>query len=175
MKEIQPKQKGSAWVFYLAWLCAFLPLALIIYSGLRGTGGVFTYPVDDTYIHLKIAQNLAENGSWGINPGEFNSASSSILYTLLLAGLIKIFGAAIYLPLIINIIAGTILLFLTWKWLARQGVLPGTQFIILLLVILFIPLPVLMLSGMEHVLQCLFAFLFIRYFLSWSQNDFRNN
>ena len=174
MKEVQPPHRGSAaWVIYLAWLCAFLPLALIIFSGMKGTQGLFTYPVDDTYIHLKIAQNLAEQGNWGINPGEFNSASSSILYTILLAGLLKIFPGAVLLPLIINAIAGTILLILIWKWLTRQGFRPASQFLILLLIIFFVPLPVLMLSGMEHVLQCIFAFLFISGFLNWSKNNFQ--
>ena len=175
MKEAQSPHKGSAWVICLAWLCAFLPLALIIFSGMKGTQGVFTYPVDDTYIHLKIAQNLADRGNWGINPGEFNSASSSILYTLLLAALLKIFPGALLLPLIINAVAGTVLLILIWKWLIREGLSSLSQFFILLLVIFFVPLPVLMLSGMEHVLQCIFAFLFITSFLTWSGNNFQGS
>src|SRR5688572_8859886 len=172
MKEVQRPHKGSAWVICLAWLCAFLPLAWIIFSGMKGTQGVFTYPVDDTYIHLKIAQNLADHGNWGINPGEFNSASSSLLFTILLAGLLKIFPGALLIPLIINIIAGTILLIMIWKWFTMQGLSSKSQFFILLLIIFFVPLPVLMLSGMEHVLQCLFAFLFITTFINWSGNNF---
>src|SRR5918993_125564 len=130
MKEASLNYKGSdARVIYLAWICAFLPLALILIYGLKETGGIFIYPVDDTYIHLKIARNFAEQGNWGINPGEFNSASSSILYTILLALLIKVFSSAVLLPLIINTVAGTILLIVVWKWLSRQGLSPRSQFL----------------------------------------------
>ena len=122
MKEVQPlNKKSDAWVICLAWLGAFLPLAGILFMGLKGTQGVFIYPIDDTYIHLTIARNLAEYGNWGINPGEFNSASSSILYTLLLAAFLKIFPGAQLLPLIINVCAGTILLILVWNWLKKHN------------------------------------------------------
>ena len=50
------------------------------YSNL--SGHQFIYPLDDAYIHLALSRNVAENGIWGINPNSFDSASSSILYTL---------------------------------------------------------------------------------------------
>jgi hypothetical protein len=175
MQEDQPfYNRSTAWVFIIAWLFAFLPLAYFIYAGMKGTGGIFSYPVDDTYIHLKIAQNLAIYGNWGINPGEFNSASSSVLYTILLAALIKIFQAPLLIPLVINAIAGTILLWIVCKWLGRQGLSAIVQLLILSCLVFFTPLPVLMLSGMEHVLQCLFAFLFLISFANWAEDDLKN-
>ncbi|RYH10669.1 hypothetical protein [Tropicimonas sp. IMCC6043] len=38
--------------------------------------GVFEYPLDDVYIHLAVAEQIA-SGGYGVNPGEYASASSS--------------------------------------------------------------------------------------------------
>lgn len=46
--------------------------------------GTFEYPLDDVYIHLAMAEGIA-HGHYGVNPGEFVAASSSVLYPLLLA------------------------------------------------------------------------------------------
>ncbi|WP_347310367.1 hypothetical protein [Defluviimonas sp. SAOS-178_SWC] len=45
--------------------------------------GVFEYPLDDVYIHLAMASNIA-HGTYGVNAGEAASAASSILYPFLL-------------------------------------------------------------------------------------------
>jgi len=46
--------------------------------------GAVLYSLDDAYIHLKLAANLAA-GHYGVNAGEASSPSSSILWPLLLA------------------------------------------------------------------------------------------
>ena len=56
-----------------------------IYLWINATHGSFTYALDDAYIHLAIGKNLAEHGIWGVTKYEFSSASSSPLWTLLLA------------------------------------------------------------------------------------------
>jgi hypothetical protein len=45
--------------------------------------GVFEYPLDDVYIHLAMAEKIAQ-GTYGVNLGEPASASSSIVYPFLL-------------------------------------------------------------------------------------------
>ena len=45
--------------------------------------GHFVYPLDDAYIHLALAEQLA-HGQYGTNPGEFSSPSSSLLWPFLL-------------------------------------------------------------------------------------------
>ncbi|MBA2746247.1 MAG: hypothetical protein H0U44_08490 [Flavisolibacter sp.] len=174
MKENQIRNNGKETLVLAMALLAFLiPLALIIFIGLTGTGGVFSYPVDDTYIHMKIAGNLAAYGSWGINPGEFNSASSSILYTILLSVFFLFFSDPLYVPLAINITGGIVLICIIWKWLKEEQISYPYQLIIFLLVIFFTPLPVLVLSGMEHVLQCIFALLFLKTFAAYSSSPER--
>ncbi len=44
------------------------------------------FPLDDSWIHQVYARNLAENGEWAFIPGEPSGASTSPLYTVLLAG-----------------------------------------------------------------------------------------
>ena len=52
-------------------------------------GGHFSYTLDDAYIHLALAENLA-GGHYGVNLGEYSAASSSILWPLLLIPLLRL-------------------------------------------------------------------------------------
>lgn len=61
-------------------------------------GGEFIYPIDDTYIHIAMAKNLALHGMWGVEPDKLAFCSSSPLWTLLLASLYFVFGVYELLP-----------------------------------------------------------------------------
>jgi hypothetical protein len=156
-------------VFPIALTALIIPVILIEYQVTLHTGGAFIYPLDDTFIHLTIARNLAFHGTWGITGGEFQSASSSLLYTLLLAGLVKIFSVHTSIPFIINGITGIILIIVVLKRLQKENINPFGQLLILLAIIFFTPVPVLIISGMEDTLQCLFSFLFIFHFSDWME------
>src|ERR1043165_7424208 len=43
------------------------------------------FPLDDTWIHLTYARNLAEHGEWAFRLGEHSSGSTSPLWTFLLS------------------------------------------------------------------------------------------
>lgn len=73
-------------------------LALILMT----THGSFTYTLDDPYIHLALAENLARFGHYGLNIEEYSSPSSSILWPLLLAPTLVV-GLGAYGPLILNV------------------------------------------------------------------------
>jgi hypothetical protein len=60
----QPLTSGG--VLGIAIAVFILPILLIEYDVLQFTGGVFSYPVDDTFIHLAIAKNLAFHNVLGI-------------------------------------------------------------------------------------------------------------
>jgi hypothetical protein len=136
-------------------------LGILEYKSVRFTGGVFMYPLDDTFIHMAVAKTLAFHGNWGIAGNEFESASSSVMYTLLLAASFKLFGLHIIIPLLINIVAGCVLLVVVWKRLIREGIPVNWQLLILVAVVIFTPLPILVFAGMEHTIQCIFSFLFV--------------
>lgn len=150
-----------------ALVITFVSVLMIERSVMLATGGVFMYPLDDPFIHMEIAGNLAASGTWGVNPGEFASASSSLLYTVMLALLFKLFSVHVVIPFILNCIAAFILLIVVDKWFRKQGTGMLARLVILGLVVFFLPLPVMIISGMEHTLQCLFSFLFITTFADW--------
>ncbi|HTR32160.1 MAG TPA: hypothetical protein VMH27_22965 [Puia sp.] len=161
MREKAPPPNRPYLPLFLALLVFLALVALLEAQVLHYTHGAFVYPLDDTFIHMAVAKNLAFQGNWGIAGHEFESASSSVLYTLLLASLFKLFGAKIIIPFVINLIAGSVLLVAVQRRLIREGVGIRGQAWILLAVVVITPLPILVYSGMEHTLQCLFSFLFI--------------
>ncbi len=73
--------------------------ALILWT----TQGNFTYTLDDPYIHLALAENLARFGHYGLNVEEYSSPSSSILWPFLLVPLLAI-GLGASGPLILNVL-----------------------------------------------------------------------
>lgn len=68
----------------LSLLGAFIPFFAILWMTMVETGGFYEYPLDDPYIHLAMSEQIA-NGEYGVNAGEYASASSSIIYPVLLA------------------------------------------------------------------------------------------
>lgn len=149
----------------------FILLLLLEVAALRYTQGVFPYPLDDAFIHMAVAKNVVEHHNWGISAHGFQSASSSILYTLLLAGLFKVFSVHVILPFAVNVAAAVVLLLVLQEWLLRQGLSRRAQLIVQLAVVLITPLPILVMTGMEHTLQCLFCFLFLTRCCEWMNSD----
>ena len=86
-------------------------LVALVHSVVTGTNGYFSYPYDDVYIHMQVARNIATHGTWGIQPGVFASATSSIFYPLLLSGVFKVFGLHTIVPFVLNCIAGIVLIY----------------------------------------------------------------
>lgn len=70
------------------------PLWLLLGLTLLTTGGRFAYPLDDPYIHLALAENLAHL-HYGLHPTEYAAPSSSILWPFLLAPLSVLPGFAL--------------------------------------------------------------------------------
>lgn len=172
-KILSLDQKGNSfWPLVFGFVVLFIPVVVIVWSVMRYTHGVFMYPYDDTFIHLTIADNLLK-GNWGINTNTFASASSSILYTLLLT-LFRFFTKSSTLPFIVNCLSGVVILIVLHHWLRKHLVSYIGQALIFFLVIFFTPLPLLIISGMEHTLQCLFSFLFIFYFSDWLEGSYHS-
>lgn len=158
-------KNSFTWLLVLGLLFLFSPIYLIISQVLHYTNGVFIYPYDDAFIHLTIANHLIK-GVWGINANEFASASSSPLYTVILS-IFCFFSNDIVIPFLVNCLAGIGILVVLLFWLKKQEINFLGQGLIMLFVIFFTPLALLIISGMEHTIQCLISFLFIFHFSDW--------
>ena len=88
----------------------FLVVLGLSCQSIANDNGAFTYALDDAYIHLAMAENLAEHGTWGIEPGVFESASSSPAWTSALAAATALPVANAWLPLLLNAVGGALLI-----------------------------------------------------------------
>jgi arabinofuranosyltransferase len=78
----------------LVALAAALPLAWLLLRE-RAIAGAMGFPLDDSWIHLHFARNLADGAGFVYNPGEPVSGSTAPLWTLLLAAGAVIGGASL--------------------------------------------------------------------------------
>lgn len=154
----------------------FIVLALLIFYNARvviGFAGRYVYPLDDSYIHLSMAKNYAEFGTWGITQYEFSSTTSSPFFTFLLANLIKVFGNWEYIPLVANCIAGIGLVIISHIYFRQFTRL--TYFVFLPAVVLLMPLHLMIMTGMEHVFHTLFMVLVLLSFQKYLKKNSPGN
>ena len=120
-------------------------------------GWEFCYPLDDAYIHMALARQLATSGTWGLEPGVPVFASSSPLWTVVLAIAFKVFGAREWIPLLLSYIfafGSVILAFQLWN---RAGLRRGQAVLSGLALVVVIPFTTLSNLGMEHALHFFFV------------------
>lgn len=158
MEEQQVRGRVAA-VCSIAPACVALYLAVVVgllFTILHRDDWKFTYTLDDPYIHLALAENLA-HGHYGINPGEAASPSSSVVWPFLLAPAAR-WAWCEYLPLALNVLFCGLA---AW-WIGRivdgwgRGSWPG-RFAIAAALMLAANLAGLTFIGMEHGLQVLIA------------------
>lgn len=135
-------------------------LALVVYgvvcaalyrSVLLVNAGRFVYPLDDTYIHLAMAKNLHLNGTFGVNAGEYASATSAPLWSLVLSGVFFVAGVREQAALVLSLLSGLLLLTASYSLLRRLRIPTGATFVALELITFATPVPLLAFSGMEHL------------------------
>lgn len=149
----------TGFYFFLGW--AQLP-----------QGHRYIYPLDDVYIHLALARNFAEYGVWSINTSGFDSASSSILYTLLLSFLIKVFGDWEFYPLLINVFFGYLTIYAVYRYFRDFY---GKRELIWALVLLlpFTLFYMTVLLGMEHTIHMFLMVLALYYIRKNTDSGFQ--
>jgi hypothetical protein len=115
------------------------------------------YTLDDAYIHMALAENIAR-GHFGVNLGEVSNPSSSILWPWLMAGFEKI-GLLLWAPLIVNvasfIVALRVLLAFSVSRLVADGRDPIAALLFAGLGFLSFNLFGVIFTGMEHSLHVL--------------------
>ncbi|MDB4933468.1 MAG: hypothetical protein JWP87_440 [Labilithrix sp.] len=149
---------------------ALLAHVTLMYKAvLRHTAGNVSYPVDDTFIHLALAKQIAMNGVYGVTPHEFTAASSSIGWPLLLAAVMKVSGPTAWLPLVLNGVLAIGLFFAANRAVHRLApdATTATSTILALLVMAFTPMATLVVLGMEHTAHALATIAFVTVATTW--------
>ncbi len=141
---------------------------IVILLGAVGAEGHWTYPLDDAYIHLSLARNLAETGVWGIQPGEYAFCSSSPLWTLLLAFFFKLFFYSEWLPGILSVCFAAAAVFSLADLLQPLG--RWKRLICLGAILLSLPVAVIGTLGMEHALHVWLTILLLKVFMRYRKN-----
>jgi hypothetical protein len=144
---------GATFIFWI-WVALLLRLTI------AHDQGHWVYTYDDTYIHLAIARNLAEHGIWGVTQHGFTSSASSLLWPLLLAAGGLLTGFWEQIPLALNLILSTVLIWLVYFMVRRYHQGPILLAVVMLFLLVLVPLPSLAITGMEHVLQIVLDFAF---------------
>ena len=117
------------------------------------TDGKLTYIYDDAYIHMGIAENVVNHRVWGVTPYAFTSTTSSPLWTVILSLAFAVGGVSESVPLLLNVIAGVLLMgTLVGVWW-RLGVSIIYTLLGVGMLFLFMPLSFMTFAGMEHILH----------------------
>ena len=132
----------------IALFVYFIAVTFQCFLGLRSTGFVFVYPLDDTYTHMAIAKHFAGHGVWGVTPYLFSSSTSSPLFDLLLMVPYLLLGPVVWAPLLISLIFGATAIVVAGRILPSPVRLPA-----LLTLIAAVPLSTMTALGMEHTLH----------------------
>ena len=150
---------GPGWAMWVPHLLVALGSALLLIQILILNDGKLVYVLDDPYIHLAVAENIAR-GTYGVNLGEPSAPSSSILYPFLFVPFVG-FAFLEWMPLAIAFAASLATVAFWTRIVGSALEAPGEArgpFFAALVVTLLIPATNLigvMFTGMEHSLQLL--------------------
>jgi len=101
-------------------LAAALAVYWIAEARIAGAASLSSFPLDDSWIHLHFARNLAEGAGFAYNPGVPVSGSTAPLWTLLLAGTFTLAGVSPAWAKVLGIVAALATALLTrrlvWMW-----------------------------------------------------------
>ena len=143
---------GGRWPLLATYLLApALVIGLMVYYLLlsKQVAGEWGFPLDDSWIHVRFAQNLAAGNGFSFNPGEPTSTTTAPLWTLLLALGYRITHEYLITSAVLNGLL-CVLAVITAGALART-IIPDRRFgaAVALVVAATVPLPWFALSGME--------------------------
>lgn len=162
MPPIRRSFGRTLWPALAASVLLVVITGAVMHRGAVLNGGQMTYSIDDTYMHMAIAKNLARGGAWGFSIFDgFNSSDSSLLWPWLLAACDAVFGDRQIMSLLLNLAACTAALFYAGSMLRRSGIVGWRSFLVLASIVIFVPLPAMVSTGMEHSVQILITLAFV--------------
>jgi hypothetical protein len=161
----------SNWPLYLSILAFLLLVWLITAVILNQNHGHLIYALDDAYIGMAMAQNFAQHAVWGVTRYGFSSCSSPPLWTLLLSLAYYVGEVHQLTPFLLNLVLSVLVLIIASSILSFYKVPALFRFLTLLAIILFVPLPLLVFTGMEQALQTVASMLIVFYGARWLSGE----
>jgi len=158
----------------LAVVLFSISLLILTKDSLNRNQGHLVYALDDGYIHMATAKNLAEFGVWGVTRYEFSSNSSSLLWTVVLAAVYWVFGPSEVAPFILNILFCVLSLVVVARFLREMQLPGGVTGILLVAAVYTGTMPILVFVGMEHGLEVFLDILFIYQMGKYISNPVEN-
>ncbi len=156
----------EGWSFVPAGIAAALYAVMtggVLALSYRLADGHFVYALDDTYINMAMARQLALLHVWGVTPFAFSGSTSSPLFVALLAAIYRLTGPVVWLPLALSWGFGLASVLVADRMMRPfPGALRRT--VALVAFVLFVPLFVIGVLGMEHTLHVLLTLLFLERF-----------
>lgn len=145
----------SHWSFILVLLVFLVLMFLFFFLSVSANSDHFIYMLDDPYIHMAIAKNLASNGNWGVDAYEYAAASSSPCWTILISSVFLLISDSELVPFLLNLILSIIILFYFYRVICKINSNQILLFFILLALVLLLPLNIFAFLGQEHGLHAL--------------------
>jgi hypothetical protein len=141
----------------LVFLAGALTVAMVSRSA---CDGIFVYPLDDPYIHMAMAKNLIAHGIYSPGTDSFAAASSSPLWTFLVAACFLVIGLRDWLPFVLNLFFGVCAIVMASSLLRRSGVGALGATLAGLAMMYLTPMIPVAFAGLEHMAH-LFSMLLI--------------
>ena len=104
----------------LVVVAAVLPLSLYLLRE-HAIAGAAGFPLDDSWIHLQFARNLAEGAGFAYNPGVPVAGSTAPLWTLLLGAAVRVGGAQLWVAKLLGIACTLVAALLTRRLALALG------------------------------------------------------
>jgi hypothetical protein len=131
----------------------YLIAAVSMWWAIHRRTGELSYTIDDAYIHGTLAKNIVANGTFGIIPGEFAAASSSPLWTLLMALVFSVTGPVAWMPAVLGTLFGALAIERANSLLRTLGIGSVTRVVVILMTLACAPVLPILSTGMEHTLH----------------------
>ena len=157
---IVKKDATGNWPLFASLIIFGVVISVLFILSIAKNQGHLVYALDDPYIHMAIAKNFVQHGVWGITQYGFTSSTSSLLWTLLISLSYYIFGVNEITPFILNIMFAVMTIFIIYYIFRKLKVSPIYTFLVLMAIIFFTPIPTLIFTGMEHMMQIFLIILF---------------
>ncbi len=149
------------WPLYASATFFLLLIWIILGRSITRNHGFLVYASDDPYIHMAMAKNFSQFEVWGVTRFEYASTSSSPLWTLLISTTYYLTGVNTIAPLLWNLIFALVILVIANEILTWYKSPPAIRFTVLMGIVLLVPLPMFLFTGMETGLQTLIAIPFV--------------